>query len=58
MRGNLWRETAFALHLTQSAIMPHLSIEKCIKRWGKIQNMLSEKSTLIKLQMDKLPKLS
>lgn len=41
-KGNLWRETSFALFLLKQSVNPSLLLDDCIKNWGKIANKLAE----------------
>lgn len=47
----LWRETSFALHLIKNAIVPEISISKCLKEWRNIQYKLRDKRITRKPKM-------
>jgi len=57
-KGNMWRETEFALNLVQQAVNPRLNLQKCIENWDIIKIKLSEKPRSRKGQMDKIIELS
>jgi len=40
--SNLWRESAFALHLLRQAANPHLKLAQCIRHWRPIAQQLAE----------------
>ncbi len=57
-KTNLWRETAFALHLIKQAVNPKLGLMNCLKNWKGIANKLSENTRSRKAYAAKITKLS
>ena len=47
----LWREEAFLLKLIGQALLPRLSIQKCLQQWAKISFDLRERQRKRTLQI-------
>jgi hypothetical protein len=41
-KNNLWRESAFALHLLRQVVNPYLKLARCLCRWRQISQQLAE----------------